>query len=308
MDRQELEKYGYLLEMDLGELMDKADGLRRKHIKDSLQLCSIVNAKSGRCSEDCKFCAQSGHYETDSNVYGLMREEEIVEAAKEAKKIGSGRFGIVTSGNALTEDEVERLAETVERITKEVGIGVCGSLGALEAEQLSRLKQAGMSRYHHNIETSRSFYRQIVSTHDFEQRVDTVRAAKESGMEVCSGGIIGLGESFEDRLEMALILRELDVDSVPINVLVPIKGTPLEGSDSLGVDDVLKTICIFRILLPGKTVKIAAGREPVLKDRQLEGFKAGANGMIIGGYLTVSGSEPGDDKRLIDRIRELWKE
>ena len=295
-----------LLKMPLEALMTQANAIRQQSQGDHLQLCSILNAKSGRCSEDCKFCAQSAHHCTEIDVYALKSKEAIVQAALDAAEIGSSRFGIVTSGNLLTDEEVDTLAEAMEEIRQRSSIGICGSLGALGTEALSRLAQAGMTRYHHNIETSRRYYAEIVTTHDFEQRVQTVRAAQAVGLEVCSGGIIGLGETWEDRWDMARTLAELGVDSVPVNILSPIPGTPLANMEPITPEDVIRTLCLFRLILPTATLKIAAGREAVLQDKQLQGFLAGANGMIIGGYLTIKGDDLARDFDLIKQIQQAW--
>jgi biotin synthase len=297
-----------LLKAPLEELITRANEVRKTHTGTRLELCSIINAKSGLCSEDCKFCAQSARHQTDVPVYELKAKEEIVEAAQNARDIGSKRFGIVTSGNRLTNKEVNRVAEAVSEIKDKVGIAVCGSLGAMDESGLRLLRQAGLSRYHHNIETSQGFWPQIVSTHSFEERIDTIICAKEAGLEVCSGGIIGMGESWQDRIDMAFTLKELDVDSVPINILIPIKGTALEGVKPIPTEDVIRTICIFRLILKDKTIKIAAGREASLKDSQVKGFMAGANGMIIGGYLTVKGDALENDYALIKEIMKVWTE
>lgn len=292
----------------LENLISQANGIRKQYIGQNLELCSILNAKSGFCSEDCKFCAQSSRYHTALSVYPLKEKEEIIQAAKNAKAIGSKNFGIVTSGNKLTSKEIDAISEIISEITNKVDIPVCGSLGALDKSELKLLKEVGLSRYHHNIETSRRFYSQIVSTHLFDERVNTINSAKELGLEVCSGGIIGMGESWRDRIDMAYTLKELDVDSVPINILVPIRGTPLENIQPLSVEDIVRTICIFRIILQDKTIKIAAGRETALKDSQLKGFVAGANGMIIGDYLTIKGDVLENDYLLIEEILKKWTE
>jgi len=297
-----------LLELPLAELLAAADKARREFTGDRLELCSIVNAKSGLCSEDCKFCVQSQRHSAKVLVYPLKNKEEIVKAAEKARDIGAQKFGIVTSGNRPTDRELETIAQAIAEIRKDVGVRVCASLGALKRSELEALKQAGLSRYHHNIETSPRFYPQITSTHGFQERVDTVKAAKATGLEVCSGGIIGMGEGWRDRIEMAAILKELDVDSVPINILVPIKGTPLETLNTISCADAVKAIAIFRIILKDKIIKIAAGRETVLKDFQAMGFMAGANGMLIGGYLTVKGREIEEDRRLIEEVKRLWKD
>jgi len=295
-----------LLNEPLASLVARANQVRRDLVGDTLDLCSILNARSGRCSEDCKFCAQSGRHHTETPVYPLKDANEIVEAARRAKAIGAQRFGIVTSGNRLTDAEADVVAEAIKRIRQEVGITVCASLGALSLAHLQQLKAAGLSRYHHNIETSRRFYAEIVTTHDFQQRVDTIAAAKETGLEVCSGGIIGMGETWQDRMDMAATLAELKVDSVPINILIPIKGTALATAERMSVEDIVRTICIFRILLPTQTIRIAAGREAALAEDQVEAFRAGANGMLIGGYLTVKGAGLEADRALMEQIRQAW--
>ena len=302
------ENINALLDMGLDELVEMANGVRREFVGDKFELCSILNAKSGICSEDCKFCTQSTKHKTGVEVYPLKDKEEIVEAARNAKAIGAEKFGIVTSGNRLTEKEVDVLAEAISEIKGKIGITVCASLGALEKSQLKKLKDAGLARFHHNIETSENFYSQIVSTHDFSERINTTRAAKEVGLETCSGGIIGMGETWQDRIDMAMTLKELDVDSVPINILVPIEGTAMGDVEPMSVEDVIRTICIFRIILKDKTIKIAAGRETALKDSQVDGFKAGANGMLIGGYLTVKGESLEKDYALVEEIKKAWKQ
>jgi biotin synthase len=297
-----------LLEMPLADIVNRADRLRREHVGDHLELCGIVSAKSGLCGEDCKFCAQSRHYTTHVASHPLLSQRQLVQAGAQAKQRGALRFGIVTSGNRLTDEEVEIIAAAVTQLVHDVGIGVCGSLGALAGEQLERLRRAGMSRYHHNIETSRRYYQTIVSTHDFQQRIDTLHAARAAGLETCSGGIIGMGETWQDRWDMAVTLRDLDVDAVPINILSPIPGTPFEHLSRISAADVVRTLALFRIVLPDKTIKLAAGREVTLGQGQIEGFKAGANGMIIGGYLTIKGDALETDQALVEEVRRVWKQ
>ncbi len=299
---------GILLKAPLEKLVSKADRIRKDYMGARLELCSILNARSGLCSEDCKFCAQSAKHNSVVLTYPLKGKAQIVEAANNAKAIGAEKYGIVTSGNRLTSREINVVAQAISQIKDEVGIDVCCSLGAMEKSQLKLLKDAGLSRYHHNIETSRRFYPQIVSTHSFEERIVTIKFAKEVGLEVCSGGIIGMGETWDDRIDMAYTLKELDVDSIPINILIPIKGTPLESAGPLSLEDVIRTICIFRIILKDKIIKIAAGRETALKDSQVKGFAAGANGMLIGGYLTVRGASLEADYELVKKIKQIWTE
>jgi biotin synthase len=303
MDRNDIKK---LYSLPLMDIITHADSVRRKHVGAKMDLCTILNAKSGQCTEDCKYCAQSAHHKTDIQVYALNSVDQIVQAARAAHDIGSHRFGIVTSGCALSHDEVARVAQATRKIRDQIGIAVCGSLGIVTPEDLHLLKQSGMTRYHHNIETSRRFFPHITTTHSFDDRIRTIHAAKAQGMEVCSGGIIGLGETLDDRIDMALCLKELDVDSVPINVLVPIKGTALENQSPLSCDDAIRTIAIFRIVLENKTIRLAAGRESVLKDFQALAFHAGANAMLIGGYLTTRGRSVEEDRKLVREVLASW--
>ena len=292
--------------LPLSELALRADKARQEHIGQSIDLCTICNAKSGLCSEDCKFCAQSVHYTTDAPEYPLMSKDGMIECAERAQEIGSGRFGIVTSGRDLSPDEIKCVADTTATIREEIGIEVCASLGCLDYEQLILLRESGISRYHHNIETSRDFFPRIATTHTFDDRIHTIRNAAKAGLSVCSGGIIGMGENREDRASMALTLKELDVDSVPINILMPIPGTPLVDTQPISVSEALKTIAIFRLVMPDKTIKLAAGRESFLKDFQGAAFMSGANGMLIGGYLTQRGRPAEEDAKLVQEILQAW--
>jgi biotin synthase len=295
-----------LIAMPLEELISVASKVRKDETGGELELCGVINAKSGSCSEDCKFCAQSAHYCTAIPEYPLKNTDEIIAAAGKAKKNGADRFGIVTSGNRLTSDEILLVAEAIHIIKEEIGIIPCASLGALDAESFKTLKEAGLSRYHHNVETSERFYSEIVSTHAYKERVQTVKNAKAAGLEVCSGGILGMGETWDDRLDMALLLKELEVDSVPLNFLVPIKGTPLQDAVTISPFDALRVIAIFRIILGGVTIKVVAGRESVLKDFQGMIYMAGANGMMVGGYLTIAGRSVEEDQALVEEVRRLW--
>lgn len=273
---------------------------------NQVSLCSILNAKSGKCSEDCRFCVQSSHYATGAPVYPLKEVAEVVAAAREAKSIGSSRFSLVTSGRGPSRAELIRIAELVRAIQAEVAIPVCASLGILDREGFLFLKEAGVSRYHHNLESSSEFFPQVATTHTFAERVATIRAAQEAGLEVCAGGIFGLGESEDDRISLALSLRELAVDSVPINVLIPLPGTPLAGMTPLGVAEIIRSLALFRLILPEVPIRLAAGRESALGDFLGLAFMAGADGMMIGGYLTQRGRLPQDDQRFISEILRIW--
>jgi biotin synthase len=304
MNKQEINA---LLELPLEKLIYRANKVREKFIGQKLELCNIMNAKSGACLEDCKFCAQSSRHKTSAAIYPLKKKEEILKAAQYAKDIGAERFDIVTSGNKLSKDEIKLIADAIYDITNNFNIKICASLGALDEGDFSILKHAGLTRYHHNLETSPAYFKKITTTHNFQDRVETIKKAKRVGLEVCSGGIIGMGETLMDRIEMALCLKDLQVNSVPINALVPIKGTAFENKNLLSKEEVLRTIALFRIILEDKIIKIAAGREPILKNSQIEAFLAGANGMLIGGYLTLKGQELQKDQELIKKIRQKWQ-
>ena len=292
--------------LSTGELMARALKLKLARRGASFSFCSIINAKSGRCSEDCRYCAQSGHYQTEAPVYPLKGRAEIVAAARAAQEAGASRFSLVTSGRGLPEDEIEPVAEAIAAVRDEVGIKVCGSFGILDDQALGRLKAAGMSRYHHNLESSRRFFPRVTTTHHFDDRVATVCAAREVGLEVCSGGIFGLGESEEDRISMALSLRELGVDSVPINILIPLPGTPLAETKPLSVGEIVRSIALYRLLLPQVCLRLAGGREVALDDFLAAAFTAGADGMMIGGYLTRRGRPVEADRRFAQEMISLW--
>jgi biotin synthase len=295
-----------ILRLPLPELISLADKTRRDFLGNKIELCSIINAKSGLCNQDCKFCAQSRMHKTGIETYALKTKREILLAARRARDIGAKRFGIVTSGNTLTREELKRVCEAASEIKKRLGIKLCASLGSIHEEGLRLLKEAGVGRYHHNIETSARHFPRVATTHSFADRITTIRRAKSLGFEVCSGGIIGMGESLQDRLDMALCLKELKVDAVPINILVPVKGTRLGRQKPLSCAEAIRTIAIFRIVLKDKIIKIAAGRESALADFQALAFLAGADGMLIGGYLTVKGRAVEEDRRLVKDIKELW--
>lgn len=304
MDRKDVHK---LLGLPLAELIFRANKIRQQFAKGKIELCNILNAKSGLCSEDCKFCAQSVRHKTKTEAYPLKSKAEMLRAALRAKEMGAQRFDIVTSGDKLSREELLKIIDAIGEITAKIKIKMCASLGSMNDEEFSWLKSAGLSRYHHNIESSPRFFPQIVSTHSFTDRLNTIKAAKRAGLEVCSGGIIGMGETMDDRIEMAFILKELDVDSIPLNLLVPIAGTPLAERMSLPVEEAIRSIAIFRIILEDKIIKIAAGRETILKDFQALGFMAGANGMLIGGYLTLKGRSVNEDRLLVSEVERLWQ-
>ena len=264
--------------------------------------CAIVNAKSGHCPEDCAFCAQSLHHSANAPVYPLMKQEDLLYRAVAAKAAGASHFGIVTSGTRLSERDADSLCQTIERIIKETELSVCGSLGMVNYNLALQLKQAGMSRYHHNLETAPSFFTHICTTHDYEDDIASIRAAQKAGLEICSGGIAGLGESPEQRAEWACLLAELNVDSIPLNFLIPIKGTKLSKQPPLPVREALRTIALFRIVHPKRQLLIAGGRSHVLGEWESWLYAAGANGMMIGDYLTAPGAQGKHDQMMMKTL------
>ena len=273
-------------------LMARAGAVRERHKGRSVTLCGILNAKSGRCPEDCAFCAQSAHHRSGAPIYPLVSSDRIVERAHEVEGMGAREYSIVTAGSSVRSDrEIGEICEALGRLQSEGRMLRCASLGTLPEKTLARLRDAGLTNYHHNLETARSYFPSVCSTHDYEDDVDTVRRAKSAGLEVCSGGIFGLGESPAQRVELAVTLRELDVDSIPLNFLNPIPGTPLEGQNDLTPLDCLKIVAVYRLMMPAKDIYVCGGRELNLRDLQSWIFMAGANGMMVGNYLTTRGRE-----------------
>ena len=285
---------------DLYLMFAEASRIREQFKGNSASLCSIINAKSGRCPENCAFCAQSSAHTTNAQVYPLVDEEEIVSCAHSAEQNGARCYGIITSGTGIQPGaELEKICRAVRRIKTETGIDPSCSLGILNYTTALLLKEAGMVTYHHNLETSRSFFPSICTTHDYEDDVETVRAVKQAGLKVCCGGIFGLGEEFSHRVEMAETLRELDVDTVPINFLNPVEGTRLADADFLTPMECLKIIAIYRFMLPAKDLTVCGGREKNLRELQSWIFLAGASGMMTGNYLTTPGRAPEQDRQML---------
>ncbi len=300
-------QYNQLLDMPFDELLQRANALKKSHRGDSLSLCSIMNVKSGACSEDCAFCAQSARYKSNAPVYPMKSADDMVRCAENAKKAGATRFSLVASGRGPSERDLDKIAAAIEKIKKEVGIDVCASLGLVSMKQLKALKEAGLTRYHHNLEACKSYFPQIVSTHSYEERANTIKHAKEAGLEVCAGGIFGLGESEVQRLELAFELSGLGVDSVPLNFLIPIEGTPLYNQTSrITPLEAIRVIAAFRLILPNVPIRLAAGRETLLKDFLALAFYAGADGMMIGGYLTRKGRAVKEDQDFCKEIKKMW--
>ena len=287
-------------DQDLPFLLAMADKIRQKFVGDEVDLCVIVNGRSGKCTENCSFCAQSMHHQAQISVYPLLTEEELVAAAKKAEASGSNRFSIVTSGRGAEQDkDFGKILKALATIQAETKLKVCASLGTLSAENAQALKAAGVSRYHHNVESSRSYYGEICTTHTYDDRAKTIKAAHEAGLEVCSGGIIGMGESMAQRLEMAFELREMAVHSVPINILNPIKGTAMADQPPLRPMEILRIFALFRFIMPSMGIRTAGGREVNLRDLQSVGLMSGLSGMLIGGYLTTGGRDSAMDLQMV---------
>lgn len=285
----------------LEPLCAAADDIRRAFCADAFDLCTIINGKSGKCSENCKFCAQSAHNHTGAAVYPLLSAEEIVAEARKNDAQGVVRYSIVTSGKRLSDDEVDAMCQAVRQIRSETSIAVCVSFGLLSQAQYERLRDAGVTRVHNNLETSRRNFPNICTTHTYDDKIAAIRAAQAAGLTVCSGGIMGLGETVEDRIDMALTLRELDIHSVPVNVLNPIPGTPLEHNTPLTEDEVRRIVAVYRFLLPDASIRLAGGRG-LLPDKGRACFLSGANAAISGDMLTTAGITVETDRKLLHEL------
>ncbi len=284
---------------DLPELFAAANRVRERFRGNRIDVCSIVNAKSGACSEDCSFCAQSAHHATGASVYPLIPIERMKEAAAGAKGHGAKRFCIVTSGRGIdSESDLRNIARAIEGI-RSLGLSPCATLGTLTKEQLACLRDAGLHRYHHNIETSREYFPRVCTTHTFDERLEVLGFARSLGLSTCSGGILGMGETMVDRVRMAFALREINVDSVPVNFLMPIMGTPFEHLQAITPLEALHAIALFRLILPKTEIRVCAGRGTALGQLHPLIFFAGADGFMIGNYLTTTGLDPDDDLKMI---------
>lgn len=271
-----------------------ADTLRRYFMGNSFHLCSIINARSGNCTENCRFCAQSARYQTGAPTYDLIDREQAIAIALDNEAHGVHRLSLVTSGHSVDKETWKALSELYAEINKKTSMELCASMGFLDQKQAEQLAEAGISRYHCNLETNKERFARICSSHSWQDKVDTLNIAAEAGMSVCSGGIIGMGESMEDRIALALELEELGVQSIPINILTPIAGTPFAELDPLAVEEVLTSIALFRFINPDAVIRIAGGRQQLGKE-QYRCFSAGANGAIVGNYLTTTGSSIAED-------------
>ena len=290
-----------LYNQPLEKLCQKADELRRHFCSNGFDICTIINGKSGRCSENCRFCAQSAYNHTNAAEYPLLPAEEIVAQAKLNHQQGVLRYSIVTSGKRLSDDEVDKMCEVVRKIREETGISVCISFGLLNEGQYRKLKKAGVARVHNNLETSRRNFPNICTTHTFDDKINAIRAAQAAGLSVCSGGIMGLGEAPEDRIDMALTLRELGIKSIPVNMLNPIPGTPMGQNKRLTLEDMRRIVAVYRFILPDVSIRLAGGRG-LLEDKGRSCFISGANAAISGDMLTTAGITVDTDMMLLKEL------
>ena len=288
----------FLLETDLSELCTQANRLQQHFCGNQVDLCTIINGKSGRCSEDCKFCAQSSHNHSGCSEYGFLDVDTIAVDAKKNASQGVHRYSIVTAGRKLSDTDMEKALAAYRKLHQECSLSLCASHGFLSYEQFLALKEAGVNRYHENIETSQRYFPYICTTHSYQDKIDSIRLAQKAGLEVCSGGIIGMGETWEDRIDMALSLSELGIFSIPINALSPIPGTPFENREPLSEDDILRTIAIFRFFNPTAQIRLAAGRS-LMQQSGKRAFLSGANATITGDMLTTSGTNIQQDRTML---------
>ncbi|MCI9187903.1 MAG: biotin synthase BioB [Oscillospiraceae bacterium] len=287
-----------LLQAGLEDLCAGADQIRKALRGAGYELCTIINARSGRCGEDCTFCAQSCHHQTQAQEYPFLEVEEIVRQGKRDEAAGVQRYSLVTAGRAVTGPELDQALAAYRRLREETGLGLCASFGFQSVEDFRRLKEAGVTRYHANLETSRRNFPNICTTHSYQDKIDNIRRAKQAGLQICSGGIVGLGETWEDRLELALDLAELEVDSIPLNLLTPIPGTPLEGTPPLSVEEVRRIVAVFRYINPTAWIRMAAGRGRFADGGAIL-FRSGANSAITGDMLTTTGTNIAQDLDLM---------
>lgn len=298
IDKQELLR---LYNLDLEELLK----ISSQYIKNEVEFCSLINARNGKCSQDCKYCAQSSHYCTHIESYPLVEVEEVRKVALEAKSNYVSRFAIVTSGKTPDESDFDKMLEMIEEINKIEGLRSCASIGILTDEQAKRLAEAGLKRFHHNINTSESYYPEICTTHTWRDRYNTCKLIKKYGMELCCGVILGMGESVEQRIEMALELAEIQPDSIPINILMPIPETPFENyGDKIDEENVLRTLAVFKIANPNSVLRFCGGRMRLSEENQRKALNTCVEGIMVGNYLTTIGKAPEED---IKTMHELGK-
>lgn len=296
MKKDELLK---LYNMDLKNLLNIAS----QFVSDNVEFCSIVNARNGKCSQNCKYCAQSSHYRTDIETYPLIDEKEVINAALDAKSNYADRFAVVTSGKTPAEEDFDKVVSLIEAVNKIDGLKSCASIGILDEDMAKQLADAGLKRFHHNINTCRSYYPEVCTTHTFDDRINTCKLVKKYGMELCCGVILGMGETIEQRVEMAMELAEIGPDSIPINILMPIADTPFENyHDKIDEENILRTLAIFKIANPKAVLRFCGGRMRLSDENQELALKTCVEGILIGNYLTTVGKNPEDDIKTVEKL------
>lgn len=296
MTKDELLK---LYNMDLEELLK----ISSKYVSDRVEFCSIVNARNGKCSQNCKYCAQSSHYRTDIETYPLISEEEVIKAALDAKSNHADRFAVVTSGKTPAEEDFDKVVNLIKAVNKIDGLKSCASIGILDDDMAKKLADAGLKRFHHNINTCRSYYPEVCTTHTWDDRLNTCKLVKKYGMELCCGVILGMGETVEQRIEMAMELAEIQPDSIPINILMPIPQTPFENyHDKIDEENILRTIAVFKIANPKSIVRFCGGRMKLSDKNQELALKTSTEGILIGNYLTTVGKAPEEDIKMVEKL------
>lgn len=299
IDKQELLR---LYNLDLDELLK----LSSKYVKDEIEFCSLINARNGKCSQNCKYCAQSSYYRTHIDSYPLVKIEEVRKAALDAKSHKASRFAIVTSGKTPDESDFDKMLEMIKEINKIEGLNSCASIGILNEEQAKKLAQSGLKRFHHNINTAKSYYPEVCTTHTWQDRLDTCKLVKKYGMELCCGVILGMGESVEQRVEMALELAEIQPNSIPINILMPIPETPFENYlDKIDEENVLRTLAIFKIANPNSILRFCGGRMRLSEENQRKALNTCVEGIMVGNYLTTIGKNPDDDIKTVEELGKI---
>lgn len=301
LSKEELLK---LYNMDLEALLE----LSSKYVKDTVEFCSIVNARNGKCSQNCKYCAQSSYYRTDIESYPLIPVEDVIKAAEESRENKADRFAIVTSGKTPDEEDFDKILAMIKALNKVEGIKSCASIGILNEEQAKALADAGLKRFHHNINTAESYYPSVCTTHTWQDRLNTCKLVKKYGMELCCGVILGMGESVEQRVEMAMELAEIEPDSIPINILMPIPETPFENYyDKIDEENILRTLAVFKIANPNSILRFCGGRMRLSEENQEKALKTCIEGILIGNYLTTLGKKPYEDIKTITKLGKQIK-
>lgn len=298
------EDYLKLYNKPLNELIEISHKITVENFDNNVEICSIISAKTGECSENCKYCAQSKHNKAKIHCHSLLDVKTVKDAAIKAKESGATRFCIVTSGRKPQKQEFQKILDMIKEVSSIDKIHCCASLGILDENEVKQIKEAGVERYNHNINTSENYHKNICSTHNFSDRINTIKLIQKYGMETCTGVIIGMGETREDRIDMALSLKEINPKTVPVNFLDPIEGTPFENyTNKIDEEEILKTICIFRIILPNAMLRYAGGRTSRLsKENQKCGIIAGINSLLSGDYLTTAGSNANTDKKMLENM------